>query len=246
MDGYDSTSYGNGFADVYDDWYATVTDVDATVTRILALAGPSGRVLELGVGTGRLAVPLAHAGLDVVGIDSSAPMLARLEASADAAAVTVTSVCGDMVDDLPDGPFDVCLVAYNTIFNLLDPESQRRCFTAVASRLRTGGAFVVEAIVPDENAPPGHDVSVRSMSVDRVVLSVSDHDPAHQRTSGQFVEFTEAGGVRLRPWSIRWASPDELDAMASAAGLHRERRDADMAGAAFDEHSAQHVTVYRR
>lgn len=245
MHGYDSTSYGDGFADVYDEWYAEVTDVDATVARMLDLAGVGGRVLELGVGTGRLAIPMATAGLEAVGIDTSTAMLTKLEDRAAATGANVTAVRGDMVDDLPDGPFDACLVAYNTIFNVLDAASQRRCFAEVAARLRPGGCFVVEAAVPDTDAPIGHDVGVRSMTVDRVVLSVSEHRPGEQRTSGQFVELTETGGVRLRPWSIRWAPPAELDEMAADAGLRVERRDADMAGSPFDEHSDQHVTVYR-
>lgn len=248
MRGYDSTSYGDGFADVYDDWYAEVTDVGATVSRMLDVAGQAGRVLELGVGTGRLAIPMAAAGLDVVGIDSSTAMLAKLDervAATTAGQMRVHAVRGDMVDDLPDGPFDACLVAYNTIFNLVDADAQRRCFSEVAARLRPGGRFVVEAIVPDDEAPTGQHVGVRSMSVDRVVLSVSDHRPDEQRTSGQFVEFTEAGGIRLRPWSIRWASPSELDEMAAGAGLRVESRDADMAGAPFDDGADHHVTVYR-
>lgn len=243
MRGYDSTSYGDGFADVYDEWYAEVTDVAATVKRMAALAGTGGRVLELGVGTGRLAIPMSAAGLNVVGIDSSAAMLQRLSAHPDG--VAVTAVHGDMVDDLPDGPFDCCLVAYNTIFNLLDADTQQRCFIEVAARLRPGGSFVVEAIVPDADAPTGSNVSVRSMTVGRVVLSVSDHRPDEQRTSGQFVEFTESGGVRLRPWSIRWASPRELDDMAAEAGFVVEQRFGDMSGAEFDDDAAHHVTVYR-
>lgn len=243
MRGYDSTSYGDGFADVYDEWYADVTDVDATVARMVTLAGAGGRVLELGVGTGRLAIPMSSAGLQVTGIDSSDAMLQRLVGHPNAAAVT--AVQGDMVDELPDGPFDSCLVAYNTIFNLLDADTQQRCFAEVAARLAPGGSFVVEAIVPDAEAPTGGNVSVRSMSVDRVVLSVSDHQPADQRTSGQFVEFTEAGGVRLRPWSIRWASPQELDDMAAAAGFVVEQRHGDMAGTEFNDDAVHHVTVYR-
>lgn len=248
MRGYDSTSYGDGFADIYDDWYAEVTDVDATVSRMLDVAGEAGRVLELGVGTGRLAIPMAAAGLDVVGIDSSEAMLAKLAervARMPAGSMPLHARRGDMVDDLPDGPFDACLVAYNTIFNLLDADAQRKCFFEVAARLRPGGRFIVEAIVPDDEAPTGQHVSVRSISVDRVVLSVSDHRPDEHRTSGQFVEFTETGGVRLRPWSIRWASPGELDEMAAAAGLRVESRDADMAGAPFDDRADHHVTVYR-
>jgi SAM-dependent methyltransferase len=243
MRGYDSTSYGDGFADVYDEWYADVTDVPATVARMLDLAGPGGRVLELGVGTGRLAAPMARAGLNVVGIDSSEAMLRRVAAHAGGRAVT--TIHGDMVTDLPGGPFDACLVAYNTLFNLLRAEDQQRCFHAVAERLRPGGWFVVEAIVPDPAAPAGGDVSVRSIAADRVVLSVSDHRPDEQRTFGQFVELSETGGVRLRPWAIRWASPPELDAMAVSAGLVLDARFADMTGAAYGDDADHHVSVYR-
>ncbi|HSM67988.1 MAG TPA: class I SAM-dependent methyltransferase [Ilumatobacteraceae bacterium] len=244
MRGYDERSYGEGFADVYDDWYRGVSDVDATVDRMVSLAGPGGRVLELGVGTGRLAVPMAEAGLAVTGVDSSPAMLAKLAERDRSGSVDV--VCGDMVDELPDGPFDVALVAYNTIFNLLDEETQRRCFAAVAERLAPGGAFVVEAFVPDvaTHATTPTDVSVRSLSVDRVVLSVTVNTPDDQRAEGQFVELTETGGVRLRPWSIRWATPAQLDAMAAAAGLTLAERSEDMTMAPFDDASAAHVSVY--
>jgi SAM-dependent methyltransferase len=246
MRGYHERSYGDGFADVYDEWYADVTDVDATVRRMTALAGAGGSVLELGVGTGRLAVPMAAAGLRVVGVDSSQPMLDRLTARDPAGTVTV--IRGDMVDDLPEGPFDAALVAYNTIFNILDGDGQQRCFDAVAARLRPGSTFVVEAFVPDADRPPGStsDVSVRSLAADHVVLSVSVDDPEHQRAEGQFVQFTESGGVRLRPWSIRWSTPDQLDAMAERAGLVLRERTADMAGAPFTHDSEQHVSIYEK
>lgn len=244
MRGYDRCSYGDAFADVYDDWYADVTDVAATVAKAVELAGGGGRVLELGVGTGRLAVPMARAGLAVTGIDASEAMLARL-AARDPDGI-VTSICGDMVDGLPDGPFDVALVAYNTIFNLLDDGAQHRCFTEVAARLRGDGRFVVEAFVPDESpADRGDNVSVRSMTADRVVLSVSVDHTHEQRAEGQFVEITEADGIRLRPWSIRWSTPAQLDAMAAAAGFRLEARTSDMAGTPFTDASAQHVSVYR-
>ena len=235
MEGYDDRSYGDGFADVYDDWYADVTDVDATVARMLSLAGPDGRVLELGVGTGRLAVPMADAGLRVVGVDSSGAMLERLAEHDSTGAVT--AILGDMVDDLPDGPFDAALVAYNTIFNLLDGTTQQRCFEEVASRLRPGGAFVVEAFVPDaeRRARLTSDVAVRTLAVDHVVLSVSVDDPDNQRAEGQFVQFSEAGGVRLRPWSIRWATPAQLDEMAAHCGLTLVERWGDMSGDDFDD-----------
>lgn len=244
MDGYDDTSYGRGFADVYDDWYADVTDVAATVQTMCGLAS-GGSVLELGVGTGRLAIPLADAGLAVTGIDSSDEMLAKL-AERDPTG-RVTAILGDMVTDLPDGPFDAALVAYNTIFNLRDASAQQQCFHEVASRLVPAGHFVVETFVPgphDDTAAES-DVSVRSMTVDRVVLSVSQNDPTHQQAFGQFIEITEAGGVRLRPWSIRWSTLQQLDEMASSAGFDLVDRYADMTHAAFDEDGPQQVSVYR-
>ena len=86
----------------------------------------------------------------------------------------------------------------------------------------------------------------RSLSADRVVLSIDTTDPAAQRSEGQYVEFTEAGGVRLRPWSIRWSTPAQLDSMAAQAGLRLEHRWADAVGRAFDAESERHVSVYRR
>ncbi len=247
MQGYGADSYGEAFADVYDDWYATVTDVDATVALATRLAGPAGRVLELGVGTGRLAIPIAGAGLTVTGIDTSAAMLDRL-AAVDADG-SVTVVHGDMVDDLPDGPFDVALAAYNTLFNLVDDGAQQRCFAAVAARLAPGGSFVVEAFVPD--AATDRAAPARRSRCDRWPSTTSccrcrDHDPGEQTAEGQFVTITEAGGVRLRPWMIRWSTPDELDAMAAAAGLTLAERWADCPMTPFTDDSPHHVSVYRR
>jgi SAM-dependent methyltransferase len=239
--GYHSSTYGDAFADVYDDWYRDLGDLDATVGFLGGLA-PGGTVLELGVGTGRLAVPLRAHVAAVTGIDSSQKMLDRL-ASNDPLG-TVTIVLGDMVDDLPVGQFDVVVAAYNTVFNLLSAERQQSCFDAVASRLTDTGAFVVEAFVPQ--AHTGSQVSVRSLDVERVVLSASVHHAADQRADGHFVELTEVGGVRLRPWSIRWAEPEQLDAMAMSSGFTLSERWADYARSRFETTSERHVSVYRR
>ncbi len=245
MRGYDDRSYGDGFADVYDEWYADVTDVTATVARMVALAGPGGRVLELGVGTGRLAIPMAEAGLRVVGIDASTAMLDKLAVRDTSSTVTV--VCGHMADDLPDGPFAAVLVAYNTIFNLREEATQRRCFVEVAARLSPSGSFVVEAFVPDaDGRQRGSSVSVRTMAVDHVVLSVSIDDADAQRADGQFVHISETGGVRLRPWSLRWATPSQLDDMADGAGLALVDRFADMTGTPFTDDSPHHVSIYQK
>ena len=241
MRGYDDTSYGDGFADVYDDWYGGISDVEATATTLAELA-EHGAVLELGVGTGRLALPLAARGVEVHGVDTSPAMLARLAAKPGAEGVR--AVVGDMVDGLPAGPFRVVVVAYNTFFNLLTAERQRACFAAVAARLAPGGRFVIEAFVPDPAHEPVRSITVRSVTVERVVLSVSTADPAAQTAEGQYIDITEAGGVRLRPWSIRWATPEQLDEMAAAAGLVLEARWAGFDRSPFVADSPRHVSIY--
>ena len=249
MEGYDNTSYGEGFADVYDEWYGSISDVDTTVATLTRLASDSAPapVVELGVGTGRLAIPLATAlpGCAVWGIDASPAMLAQ--ASAKGTPANLHLVQGDMVDALAtitaDRPFGIVFVAFNTFFNLASEDTQRRCFAAVAEQLAPGGRFVIEAFVPDEPARRGDHIEVKSLQSDRVVLSVTRYD-GRQHVEGQFVEFTEAGGVRLRPWSIRYVSPAQLDVMAADVGLTVEHRWETFAGEPFDDDSGRHVTVY--
>ncbi len=247
MQGYDDQTYGNSFAEVYDDWYGDVSDAAATVTLVRGLVeglAGGGPVLELGVGTGRLAIPLADAGLGVWGVDSSAAMLQRLRSKPGGEAVHC--VLGDMVHDAPPGPFAVVLIAYNTFFNLPTAQRQHDAMAHIAQRLSPGGHLVLEAFIPDDPAPVGSQVSLRSMTADRVVLSVSVDDPHQQRAEGHLIELSEQRGVRLRPWSIRWARPDELDAMAATAGLILVDRWADVTGTPMADDSTRHVSVYRR
>jgi SAM-dependent methyltransferase len=247
VEGYGPSSYGDGFADVYDEWYTGVSDVDATVACIVEFAG-GGPVLELGVGTGRLAIPLAEAlaaeGSVVHGIDTSTAMLDQLRAKDPGGSVVVHE--GDMVDDLPDGPFHVVFVAYNSLFNLTEASRQRACFAAVADRLAPGGRYVVEAFVPDDPPREGSEVTVRSLTADRVVLSISVHRADQQVAEGQFVELSTGGGVRMRPWMIRYASPAELDEMAAAVGLRLEHRWRGFDDRTFRADDERHVSVYRR
>ena len=243
MDGYTRSTYGDAFADVYDDWYHDITDVDGTVDLLADLAAGFADlpVLELGVGTGRLALPLAARGFEVVGLDASQAMLAKL-AEKDPSA-SVASVLGDMVDDQPAGPFGLVFVAFNTFFGLLTEERQRACFVSVAQHLAPGGAFVIEAFVPEPQAGPP--VVVRSMTAESVVLSITTHDETGQIAQGQHISISESGGVRMRPWAIRYATVDQLDAMARASGFRLDERWEDAQRAPFTAESARHVSVYR-
>lgn len=241
MHGYGPATYGDGFADVYDDWYADVSPPEATA-RFLA-ARTRGPVLELGSGTGRLAAPLAAAGVGVVGLDASTAMLARSRA----AHPHVPIVAADMAE-LPVRPASVggVLVAFNTLFNLPTVAAQRRCLTQARQVVVHGGAVVVEAFVPGEGAAEARDqVDVVRLDADLVVLRVSRTDPDRRTVHGHHVELRDGQPVRLRPWQVRFASPDELDQHAATAGLRLAERYADWDETPFDAASDAHVSVYR-
>jgi SAM-dependent methyltransferase len=240
----DPATYGDAIADVYDDWYADVSDVEGTVARVRELAG-GGAVLELGIGTGRLALPLAAAGVEVHGVDASTAMVERLRAKPGGPAVPV--VVGDFSEQLPEVPggFAVVLVAFNTLFNLTAPGAVERCLRLVASRLRPGGAFVVEAFVPADDAVASG-VDVRRVDEDQIVLSVFRRGADPATVHGSLVSISESGGVRLRPWAVRPIAPDALDALADAAGLAREARHGGWRDEPFDAGAERHVTIYRR
>ena len=247
VDGYTPATYGDAFADVYDDWYGDLADRDATITTVAALTPAGGRVLELGVGTGRLAVPLATAlrphDATVTGIDTSAAMLERL-APTRRRRRGRRAVVGDMVDGLPDGPFDVVLAAYNTLFNLLDADDQLRCLAGVAARLAPTGVLLVEAFVPDDEARAGDHVSVRSMRTDEVVLSVSRATPRPARRGAVHLASARAAGCACGRGRSAGRRRDQLDDMAAARRARLGRSMGDVPGAPFTERSTRHVSVY--
>ena len=248
----DADRYGESFADVYDEWYSSGFDTEGAVELLMSLAG-RGPVLELGVGTGRLAVPLA-ATVRVVGIDASPQMLQRLAANEGAA--TVTTVLADMADvgdavaaagdDVPVGDYPLVVCAANTFLNLHREAAQRRCLAGVAQLLASDGALVIEAYVPaSPEGTPRTSLDVARVTTDAVVLTCTEHDVANQVVTGQHVELRD-GSVRLRPWRIRYLTPLQLDEMAAESGLVLDQRWADWRHAPFDDESDSHVSIYRR
>lgn len=247
MEGYDARTYGDAFADVYDEWYADVGDPEVAVEALASLAA-GGPVLELGVGSGRLAVPLAERGIEVWGLDASPAMLARLAERPGSAAVR--AVAADMADPVAAlaaagaPPFAAIVAAFNTFFLLAAEGEQARCLTGCAALLAPDGAVVLECFVPaDAPASVERAIEPRTVAVDHVVLTVSTHDPATQVVRGQHVELRETG-TRLRPWMLRYATPAQLDDLAAGAGLRRRERWAGWDGRPFDDASTMHVSVY--
>jgi SAM-dependent methyltransferase len=221
MEGYRPETYGDRIADVYDRMTAELADPVDCVDRLAELAGP-GPALELGIGTGRVALPLAARGVEVHGIDASAAMVERLRAKPGGETIAVT--LGDFADVAVEGSYRLVYVVFNTFFSLLTQDDQVRCFAAVADRLAPGGAFVTELFVPDPSLHPGgQSVRTRHLGLDLVRLDCCLHDPVAQRVDFQNV-LLAADGIRLQPGAVRYAWPAELDLMARLAGLRLRER----------------------
>ncbi len=236
----DAASYGDRWASVYDDVHGHV-DPGPAVERLKPMA-QGGRVLELGIGTGRIALPLAAQGLEVHGIDASTEMVEQLRQKPGGAGIEVTM--GDFADVGVDGSFNLVFVAFNTFFALLTQDDQVRCFRNVAEHLVDGGVFVIEAFVPDPTRwERGQRVGASRVDDRGAMLELSTHDAARQITSSQQVFFDE-DGVHLLPVQVRYAWPAELDLMAQLAGLRLVSRSADWRGGAFNSNSTHHVSVY--
>ncbi|MEG3596342.1 MAG: class I SAM-dependent methyltransferase [Actinomycetota bacterium] len=234
------STYGDAFADVYDDWYQQVTDVDGTAALISSLSEGLD-VLELGVGTGRLALPIAAAGIPVTGVDSSSEMLKRL--SARDTLGLVTTHLADMASWLPTGPFKIIFCAYNTFFNLVNPDDQEKCLQLVSDRLTPDGLFVLEAFVPSNySLLPTRGVESRHMT-EATVLNITIREKISGVVRGQSVQIGEAGPI-LRPWRILIKTPDELDQVAARHGLDLVERWQDWHRSPFTSSSDHHVSVY--
>ncbi len=243
-DDYDPTAYGANMAEEYDQLWEGLVDTDPAVVCLADLAA-GGPVLELGVGTGRLALPLAARGLAVHGVDASEDMLAQLRAKPGGDSLPVS--VGDFADVHVPGSFSLVVLALNTIFALPTQDAQVACFQNAARHLDPGGRFVIEAWVPDPSgfSPAGSRVGVRRLTPTAVSLDVAELDPVEQRMRTTQVSLRD-GHLRLHPANHRYAWPSELDLMARLAGMSREHRWSGWSRAPFTAGSPAHVSVYRR
>jgi len=242
---FEPNSYGDAIADVYDEWIGDgrYGSVDPAVEVLARLAGQGGTALELGVGTGRIAIPLAARGVAVTGVDASARMIEKLRAKPGGADLPVTM--GDMAQVPVEGSFDLVYVVASTLYCLTDQDSQLECLARAAARLRPGGHLVVEAFVPDPTRfDRGQRVEARAVDTGSVRLDVARHDPAAQAVFAQQIAITPSG-VRLCPVHLRYIWPAELDLMARLAGLTLVRRDSGWRGEPYTAASGSHVSIYQ-
>ena len=241
MKGYEPImSFNKGVAETYRD--IKRGDEIAAVTFLERVAG-RGPALELGIGAGRIALPLAKCGIRVDGVDISPAMIDQLRAKPGGDKVAVT--IGDFADVPVPGTYRLIFVVWNALFNLLTQEDQVRCFKNVAEHLTDEGSFVVEVYVPAflYRLRNEQHVEAEAIQVDEVRLDLLRHDLATQMIEESHVSLS-AKGVLLNPVVQRYAWPSELDLMARIAGLNLKNRWGGWNQEPFDSNSFMHVSVY--
>ena len=215
--------------------------VDPVVDFLAELVG-EGRALELGIGTGRIAVPLAQRGVPVHGIDLSTAMVARLRAKPGGEEIGVT--IGDFSATRVEGTFSVAYLVFNTIMNLTTQAAQVACFRNVAAHLEPGGCFVIEVGVPSlRKLPPGE--TIRAFHVSETGWGIDEFDVAKQGLVSHHFEIVDG---RLERVSIpfRYAWPAELDLMAELAGMSLRERWSGWKREPFTSDSSKHVSVWEK
>ncbi len=233
-------------ADIQDGRAPLAQPYEATGRAADANAHASRAVVELGVGTGRMALPLAARGVRVDGIDFSEAMVAKLREKPGGADLPVTM--GDFADVPVEGTYRLVYLVFNTLFNLLTQDDQARCFANVAAHLDDDGVFVVEAFTPGYllRLRDAQYVDAEDIRVDSVTFDVGRHDPVKQWLEETHVRLSPADGVRLFPIVCRYVWPSEMDLMARMAGLRLVERHAGWLGEPFTADSRRHVSVYGR
>lgn len=240
MEDYDAKTFGELHAETYDELHDPGT-TEASVEFLAGLIG-KGKALELAIGTGRVAVPLAERGINIHGLDASDKMLAKLKAKS--GGKDIPASVADMADFDLGQNFDFSFLIFNTIFNLTTQEAQLKCFESVARHLKPGGKFLVETLVPDlSEFKDGQRFRLKKMSADSVVFEVAAYDNVTQRIDHQRIHFNEEGS-RLVPLPMRYVWPPEMDLMARLAGLELEQRWGGWDKCAFDAKSSMHISLY--
>jgi len=238
---YTHETYGERVANDYDDWYK---DFDRDAITMLTELARDGRALELGIGTGRIALPLIEKNVEVHGLDASSSMVDKMRAKPNGDRVPVNF--GNFADVGVDGQFTLIYVVFNTFFALASQDEQVRCFRNVAAHLTPDGCFLIEAFVPDMTRfDRGQTVSATNVTTENVDLDVSQHDSVTQRVVSQKV-FLRDGSIRLYPIEIRYAWPSELDLMAQIAGMRLRQRWSNWQRTPFTSESTKHISVYER
>jgi SAM-dependent methyltransferase len=237
--------FGEDVAARYDDPSDRMFDPSAITPVVDVLAGLAGEgaALELGIGTGRIALPLSERGVRVHGIDLSEAMVARLRAKPGGESIGVT--IGDFATTHVGVTFTVAYLVYNTINNLTSQDAQVACFQNVAGHLGPGGCFVIEVGVPDlRRLPPGQTAVPFTVTPDR--LGFDEYDVVRQGMVSHHYWRNEDGGFESTSVPFRYVWPSELDLMARLAGMSLRDRWSDWTRTPFTAESTSHVSVWQK
>ena len=245
MSEYDERTYGARWAPYYDDIFTEIED--STIDLLAAYAGSPPRALELAIGSGRIALPLAARGVEVSGIDISEEMVGLLKAKPGGEDIKV--IMGDFADVEAEGEFPLVYLAFNTLFGLLTQERQVECFSNIAVHLGPGSRFVLDCFVPDLKRFDNHETRLAVSSIssnEEHAYEMSIHHPLEQRVTSHHIRRLANGETVVLPVSVRYCWPSELDLMAQLAGLQLEDRWGWYDRRPFTERSTNHVSVYRK
>ncbi len=239
-DGYFDEGVASGYDDSLSDMFDS-TVVLPVIEFLSELAG-SGRALELGIGTGRIALPLAERGVDVCGIELSRPMVARLRDKPGGERIAIT--IGDFATTTAAGSFSVVYLVFNTIMNLTTQDEQVECFQNAAAHLVPGGCFVIEVGVPDlQRLPAGE--TFHPFHVGESHLGLDEYDIARQGLVSHHYQASD-GGFQKSSVPFRYVWPSELDLMARLAGMRLRERWGDWNRGPFTSDSRKHVSVWEK
>jgi SAM-dependent methyltransferase len=233
--------YAERFAEFYDAWFSMLPDTEGTVACLAELAG-SGPVLELGIGTGRVALPLQEHGLEVHGVDGSEAMVTQLRAKPGGDGIPVT--IGDFSEVPVEGTFSLVFLASGTFFELPSAEAQLRCFQNVAKTLAPDGLFVFDSPMPDASRSSNNqEIRIVPTRGNQLILQCRKYYPHEQRYTSDYVIIRD-NDVRHMQVKFRYAWPAELDLMARFAGLRLRDRWGNWRRGPFTAASTHHVAVY--
>ena len=239
MRDYEPTTFGDKMAERYDSWFP---HVDPHMIERLSQLSRRGKVLELGIGTGRVALPLRQRGVEMHGVDASPAMVEKMRLKEGGEDIPV-KICSFAEFELED-KFTLVFVVFNTFFGLLTQREQVSCFRSVSRVLESEGTFVMEAFVPDLGRfDRGQAVRTGEVSPDYARIECALHDRNEQRVSCQVLEVRE-GAVTLQPIKLRYAWPSEIDLMAELSGMRRIERWGGWQKEPFTDGSGAHISVY--
>jgi len=241
MENYGPSTYGDTIAEVYDNIYQYVNP--DMIERLYECA-PNGQVFELGIGTGRIAIPLLNRGINIDGIDSSAAMIEKLKTKLNGRHIGLQ--IGDFSKFKTVKKYDLIYIVFNTLYGLLTQEDQMNCFRCVSDALKPKGRFVIEGFVPDVTRfDRGQTIRTDEIETNLVQLECSKHDLINQRVDSQIIRITE-NGIKLIPVNVRYVWPSELNLMAKITGFELSERWSNWKKDNFNSDSLSHISIYEK